>query len=168
MKKNIRIIKALVIILLFVGGFCLGKAEQLIQTSFMQPEYSWAQTEKFETELESARGVAQSIHANEGMTYIYLSKQPYKGWEMVEVFESKFGYKENEQGLEIIVGNHEGSETATAVIPNATGAKVIQMGYEYNSEEKICIQKTSKYLIFECDGVKYAIDSNLDVWESVS
>lgn len=160
MKKRLTFLQILLVAILILMAIV-----EIAVINFILPAKNLTKTEMFKTELEDSKQMVADLRGNEG-EYVFLSLPvAYEGWEIIEKFNFYFGFRENENGVEIIVGNHDGSKTAEVIFKRAVNARVIQMGYEYNPEEKILIENNSEYLMFEIDGVTYAIDPDLNVWE---
>lgn len=98
----------------------------------------------------------------------------YWNWNLITTFPNKFGYlefysDEEERKLNIIVGDFYGTEVMTVEIPNAYGAKVVEMTDVLSLDNSIIIEDNlyseQKYIMFSIDKNRYLVNSSLKVWK---
>ena len=132
----------------------------LIITAVLTRETKIAKpSERLETTLSEVIEASERI---DDFQYLWLKPEVYENWTIISWSNRVFGYREVEDGIEIIIGNHDGTDYATSFIFSAENPEIIDMQL---SSGNITLESSELALKFQRYSRSFIIDSNGNAWE---
>lgn len=129
-------------------------------------------TNEFDQELADVRAFLEEL--DEEPLFIMLKDdipEVYEEWNLVTKMQSKFGYKEDEWGISIIVGSHDGTQVREARFSQAYNPQVVEITGLYAESNNLIIDSAyeykpeTRYFTFQIGDTKYLVDNQLNTWK---